>query len=152
MGGIDVALDALEPVAVYRNTCGHYVVWRELVENKIREWGLLLRRTHISPEHPGGLDDGIGFGADLVFKIAPRRVRRRGDACAMDIKGKAMIDTRQPALVINSIIEGRATMGAASSSKPTSPMVSLKEFNPYRRTIRLREFRGQQKRVPIASQ
>src|SRR5262245_58944956 len=37
MGGIDIALDALEPVAVYRDTRGHHMVWRELVEDKIRQ-------------------------------------------------------------------------------------------------------------------
>src|SRR5262245_19885445 len=46
MSGIDVSLDALEPVAVYRDTRSHHMVLRELVKYKIRQWGLLLRRPH----------------------------------------------------------------------------------------------------------
>jgi hypothetical protein len=113
MGGIDVSLDTLEPVAVHGDARGHDMVLRELVKYKIRQWGLLLRRTHVGPEHPGGLDDGVSLGTDLVFEIAPRCVRRRGDALAMDVKGKAMVDARQPALVIDPVVEGRAAMGAA---------------------------------------
>src|SRR5262245_55094453 len=44
MGRIDVALDALEPVAINGDACGHYMVKRQLVEDEIRQWGLLLRR------------------------------------------------------------------------------------------------------------
>src|SRR3989441_744948 len=82
MGGIDVALDALEPVAVHGDARGHHMVWRELVEAKVWKWKLLLRRTHVGPEHPSGFDDGVSLGADLVFEIAPRCVRRCGDALA----------------------------------------------------------------------
>src|SRR5262244_4027018 len=90
MGGIDVALDTLEPVAVHGDTRGHHMVRRELVKYKIRQWGLLLWRTHVGPEYPGGLDDGVSLSTDLVFEIASRCVRRCGDALAMDVEGKAM--------------------------------------------------------------
>src|SRR5207237_6706628 len=113
MSGIDVALDALEPVAVHRDACGHHMVWRELVEDEIGKWGWLLRRTHVGPEHPGRLDDAISLSADLVFEIASRRVRRRSDALAVDVEGKAMVDAHEPALVIDPVVEGRAAMGAA---------------------------------------
>ena len=89
------------------------MVWRELMEDEIWEWGLLLRWPHVGPEHPSGLDDGICLGTDFVFEIAPGRVRRRSDALAMDIEGKAMVDAHEPALVIDPIVKGRAAMGAA---------------------------------------
>src|ERR1043166_3436925 len=99
MGRIDIALETLEPVAVHGDARSHHMVWWELVKYKIRQRGLLLRRTHVGPEHSGGLDDGVSLGADLVFEITPRCVRRCGDALAMDVEGKAMVDARQPALV-----------------------------------------------------
>src|SRR5262249_27223006 len=110
-------------------------------------------------EHPGGLDDGIGLGADLVFKIAPRRVRRRGDALAMDVEGKTMVNARQPALIIDSVIEGRAAMGTAfleqahlTHGVPEGHQLFTQELDPHWRAIGLWELRGQQERVPIASE
>jgi hypothetical protein len=75
----------------------------------------------------------------------------------MDVKGKAMIDARQPALVIDSVIEGRAAMGAAlleqthlTHGVPKGYQFFAEELNPHWRAIGLWEFRGQQERVPIA--
>src|SRR5712691_10352778 len=88
------------------------MVWRQLMEDEIREWGLLLQRAHVGPEHPRGLDDGISLGADLVLECAPGRIRRRGDAPAVDVEGKAVVDAHQAALVIDPIVEGSAAMRA----------------------------------------
>src|SRR5262245_26872570 len=157
MGGIDVPLDALEPVAVHGDARGHHMVRRELMEYKIRQWRLLLRRTHVSPEHPGGLNDGVSLGADLVFEIASRCVRRCGDALAMDVEGKAMVDAHQPALVIDPVVEGGAAVGTAflkqahlSHSVPKGHQLFTQKLDPHRRPIGLWELRGQQEWVPIA--
>src|SRR5262249_47912452 len=157
MGGIDVPLDALQPVAVYGDARGHHMIRRQLMEDEIREWRLLLQRAHVGPEYPRGLDDGISLGAYLVLECAPRRVRRRGDAPAVDVEGKAVVDAHQAALVIDSIVQGRAAMWATffeqahlTSGVPEGHQLFAQEFDAHRWAIGLREFRGQQERVPIA--
>jgi hypothetical protein len=62
----------------------------------------------------------------------------------MDIESKAMIDARQPALVIDSIIEGRTAVGAAfleqahlTHGVPEGHQLFTQEFDPHRRAIGL---------------
>ena len=116
---------------------------RELIFGQRR---LLLRRSHIGPQHPAALHQRIGFELDLLAEAAFDRLRRHFDALAGMVVFPAVIGAAQPVLLVAAeperdaamraefVDQAVASLGVAEGEQPLG-----QELHPHRRAFVLRQ-------------
>src|SRR6476620_5260293 len=90
------AFEGLQPVAFLPAFGGVRLLWRNDGELELRGRRLLLRITHVCPEHVADLDQRVGRQLDMGAEVAVLGFRRHLDGLAGDVILPAVIRATQP--------------------------------------------------------
>ena len=113
VGGVEVALEALDPVALLHHDAGFKdLVYGEGVDLELGEGRGRLEGAHVGPDHPVDLIAGVGDGADLVHEVAFGGLVGHVEAGAGDVVLPAVVVAAEPALLVAAEEERRAPVGA----------------------------------------
>ncbi len=112
MGGVDLALERLQPVAIALHHVDDDLVRREIQHLEGRQ-RLRLALAHVHPDQAGPLHDAIGLGFDLVLEILVLGHVRHVEAVAGNVELPAVIDAAQPALLVAAEEQRGAAVRAA---------------------------------------
>ena len=130
-------------------------VGRHHGELPLRQRRLLLGRAHVGPQHAAALDQRIGLQLDLLAVAAFARLGRHLDALAGVVVLPAVVGAAQAAVLVAPEPQRHAAVGAelvgqrelvvgvAPGQQPLG-----QELEPHRRATGLRQFLGQQRRLP----
>src|SRR6516225_8143980 len=110
---------------------------------EIRRRRLVVRRSHIDPDHIAAFDTLIGGELDLLAEAAFDRLRRHLHALAGYVVFPAVIRTAQAVLFVAAEPQRHAAMRAelihdadASEAVAEGDQPLAKEFHPHRRAVR----------------
>ena len=109
---IDAAFHRLQPVAFLQRLEMKHCSGGTDANSIFRQRRLLLRRSHIGPQHPAALHQRIGFQLDLLAEAALDRLRRHFDALPGMVVFPAVIGAAQPVLLVAAEPERDAAMRA----------------------------------------
>ena len=159
VAGIDAAFERLQPVALLQALGDVALLERHRAPFELGQRRLLVRRTHIGPQHVAALDQRIGLELDLRAEAGLHRLRRHLDALAVDAVLPAVIGAAQSVVLIASDPERRAAMGAelvhqrivALAVAPGDQPLGQK-LHPHRRASVLGQLARQHRRQPVAAE
>src|SRR5437899_1171914 len=100
MARIDPALHRLQPIAFLQALGDEGLIGRHRREFPFRQRRLLLRRTHIGPQHRPALHQRVGLELDLLAETALARLGGDVRALAGDVVFPAVIGAAQATLLV----------------------------------------------------
>ena len=119
VGGVDVALERLHPVALLQHHERRVdVIGRQRGDLEGRERRRRLARSHVRPDDAVDLVAGIGAGPHLVLERALGRLAGHVHAVAGHVELPAVVDAAQPALLVAAEEERGATVRAVGGHQP----------------------------------
>src|SRR5262249_43874610 len=89
---IDIAFEALHPVAVRDHLGGAPLVLRHLFRTEVTEDGLLVRWAHVGPDDAAGLMRRVGSDTHLALEVRFGRLRGHVDAGTGRFELPAVVD------------------------------------------------------------
>ena len=113
MRGVEVVLQALEPVVFLLDDAELDVRGRQVVELEIGEGRRLGAVAHVEPDHAIALVRAVRLGLDLVLEILVRRHVRHVEAVAVHVELPAVIDAAEAVIFVAPIEQGGAAVRAA---------------------------------------
>ena len=159
MAGIDAALHRLQPVGVLQPLRCIGLFRRHRRELEFWQPRLVLRLSHIGPQHAAALDQRIGAQLDHRAEPTLLRLRRNLHALPGHVVFPAMVRTAQPALLIATEPQRHAAMRAELIDQSVTAFGVAKcnqplrqKLHAHRRTVVLRQFLGQQGWYPIPTE
>ncbi len=159
MRGVDRAFQRLHPVAVLPFLRDIAVRGRHQRHFQRGQFGHLLDRSHIGPDHVAPFAHRIGLDADQVLGVEVGIGGRHVDASAVGIELPAVIDAADAAFLVATEPEVGAAVRAVliDDADDAAAIAEGQQFlahddNLLRRPIGLRQFRRQQHRHPEPSQ
>ena len=119
VGGVDVALEGLRPVALLQHHDRRVdLLGRQRVDLEGREWRRARARAHVRPDHAVDVAARVRAGPHLVPERALRRHARHVDAAADHVELPAVVDAAEPALLVATVEERRAAVRAVLGDEP----------------------------------
>src|SRR6516165_5988693 len=132
MTGIDAAFHCLQPVAVLQALRRITPLHRYGGEFELRQSRLMLRWTHVGPQHSAPQHQRIGTQPDPRTKSTLLRFRRDLDALAGYIVFPAVIRATQTAFLVTSKPERDATVSAEFVEQAVTPLAVAEGNQPLR--------------------
>jgi len=141
--GINTALQRLQPIAFLRALRHEAMCRRYGSPFEIRRRRLVVRRSHIDPDHIAAFDTLISGEFDLLAEAAFDRFRRHFHALAGYVVFPAMIRTAQSVLFVAAEPQRHAAMRTelihdanTSEAVAEGDQPLAKELHPHRRAVR----------------
>jgi hypothetical protein len=159
MGGVDRALETLNPIAVLPLLGNVATARRHQAQFELRERGHVLARAHVDPDHVGPFSHRIGEQLDGVLVGGLGRRGREVYAVAVDVEFPAMIGAAQAAPFVAAVVEIGAAMRTvrlddadATVAVAERQQVFTEDLDLLLRAVALGQFLGEQRRHPEAAQ
>ena len=156
---IDAAFHGLQPVALLQPLRGEGLLRRHHREFPLRQRRLVVGRPHIGPQHVADLHQRVGGQLDLLAEAALNRLGRHVHALPIHIVFPAVIGAAQAGLLVAAEPQRHPAMGAklvdqaiAAFQIAEGDQAFGEKLDPDRRAIVFRQFLGQQRRQPVATE
>ena len=157
MRGIDAAFHRLQ-VIDFLEALGHIALRRTHMGPFDGRWcRLQFRRAHVGPDDVTQFDARIALELDATGHAAVGRLGGNLDALAAAIKFPAVIRAAQSVFFIATKPQRHTAMGAKlvdeidlAAAVAKGDQLLGQQLDPHRRTVRLGQFPGMQRRYPVA--